>query len=273
MPIVRSLITRLHTFGWSDTLEYAAAVLLTRLGGRPLRRLANPSLTELHHSAWSTASADELLSKVVPGCAVEELAAEYGAAAKGLEGAYELASLPCPTNWAVGSQTARFIYMYVRLAKPAHIVETGVANGHSSHLILSALERNGSGHLWSIDVRPEAGVLVPDSMRTRWTLTIADPKRVRPSLQHALKEASPLNLFIHDSDHSWLGQTIEYELASRALGPLGVLASDDVDKSYAWIDWCSSANVHGYLLFDGPKAFGLATATNRRVGEDASGIS
>jgi hypothetical protein len=47
---------------------------------------------------------------------------------------------------------AHSIYAVVRILKPRAMVETGVANGKSSALILRALERNGSGRLYSVDL-------------------------------------------------------------------------------------------------------------------------
>src|SRR5271156_5195455 len=48
----------------------------------------------------------------------------------------------------------RAIWCLIRHLRPNHVVETGVARGFTSRFILEALERNGSGHLWSIDLPP-----------------------------------------------------------------------------------------------------------------------
>gem|GEM_PF-4501569 len=45
------------------------------------------------------------------------------------------------------------IYSVVRATKPEIVVETGVNNGISTYFILSALERNDSGLLYSIDIK------------------------------------------------------------------------------------------------------------------------
>lgn len=47
---------------------------------------------------------------------------------------------------------ALFIYLLVRLTKPEVVVKTGVGPGASSALILNALNRNGKGVLYSIDL-------------------------------------------------------------------------------------------------------------------------
>ena len=48
----------------------------------------------------------------------------------------------------------RAIWCLTRHLRPRNIVETGVAHGVTSRFILEALERNGLGHLWSIDRPP-----------------------------------------------------------------------------------------------------------------------
>jgi len=44
------------------------------------------------------------------------------------------------------------IYTLIRCLKPRIVIETGVANGASSTFILSALEKNNLGKLYSIDL-------------------------------------------------------------------------------------------------------------------------
>src|SRR5262249_52393950 len=48
----------------------------------------------------------------------------------------------------------RAIWCLVRQLKPQRVVETGVAHGMTSRFILEALQMNGEGRLWSIDLPP-----------------------------------------------------------------------------------------------------------------------
>lgn len=52
------------------------------------------------------------------------------------------------------------LYTIIRIRKPDIVVETGVAQGVSSTFILQALEDNGRGQLYSIDL-PPAGADLP----------------------------------------------------------------------------------------------------------------
>jgi hypothetical protein len=58
--------------------------------------------------------------------------------------------------------------------------------------VLEALQRNGGGRLWSIDVPPlvlpelhqEIGVAVPDALRTDWILIRGEQRCQRANLRY-----------------------------------------------------------------------------------------
>ena len=139
------------------------------------------------------------------------------------------------------------VYAVVRAIKPGVIVETGVASGLSSAHILRALAANGTGTLHSIDlpnvqqgsVLPEgraSGWIVPDSLRFRWKLQIGDSRKLLPDL---LRTLGHVDIFLHDSDHSYENMSFEFEQAFPRLEPGGLLMSDDTHLHTAWDDFCA----------------------------------
>lgn len=138
-------------------------------------------------------------------------------------------------------------YAIVRTLKPELVVETGVANGISSAYLLLALERNGRGMLHSIEVgdgtylpagRPN-GWIVPGWLRKRWSLHWGDSRRLVPDL---LNELGTIDIFIHDSLHTYEHMKFEYEQAYPHLRRGGVLISDDALWNRAFGDFAGQAH-------------------------------
>lgn len=129
-----------------------------------------------------------------------------------------------------GDLSLEALYLLVRAARPRVVVETGVLYGASSAFILAALDRNGEGELFSIDLphephEPPHDFLVPNELRRRWTLVVGDSRRELPAL---LDRLTSIDLFHHDSLHTFEHMTWEYHTALPHLTPRGLLASHDV---------------------------------------------
>ena len=69
-------------------------------------------------------------------------------------------------DWGVGTTLGVVLYAVCRRQNPDIVVETGVASGVSSSYILCALEKNGHGELYSIDMpwwqQDQSGWMIPD---------------------------------------------------------------------------------------------------------------
>ncbi len=138
------------------------------------------------------------------------------------QGPYRLGATP-----VVDCET---IYFLVRALKPTIVVETGVCYGVSSAYILHALKANRRGTLYSIDLgntpnEPPNGFFVPLDLRDRWQLLIGDCKHELPQL---LAELRQIDLFHHDSLHTYDHMMWEYQTALPYLRPNGILSSHDV---------------------------------------------
>ncbi len=125
-------------------------------------------------------------------------------------------------------------YAICRLNKPKTVLETGVAFGWTSAFILAALEANGAGHLYSVDLpafRPKAneiiGVIVPDRLRHRWTLTLGPQSHVLPRV---LGDLGTVDFFHYDSDKTYQGMKWGYDSVWPRMAAGGVVMSDDVDN-------------------------------------------
>ena len=137
-------------------------------------------------------------------------------------------------QWSATSELAATTYALVKLLKPATVVETGVGAGVSSWTILKAMEENGTGRLVSIDLPtpntellPDVGYLVPAELRHRWDLRTGPSNRLLPLV---LKEFGEIDIFQHDSRHSYSNQLSEYITSWASIKKSGILVSDDVSN-------------------------------------------
>jgi len=142
---------------------------------------------------------------------------------------------------------ARLCYAICRLRKPANVVETGVAHGVSSAFLLQALAVNGTGALWSIDLPPlaegaddQVGRLVPAELRTRWHLLRGRTRQLLPPLVARLPA---IDIFLHDSLHTYRNISREFQTVWPKLPPGGVLLSDDVNLNRAFEHFASRQDI------------------------------
>lgn len=142
----------------------------------------------------------------------------------------------------------KFLYALCRAFKPERVVETGPGTGISSSFILKALAENGIGEMWSIEagvlrVEPlklKFGQFVPDDLRGRWHLAMGESRDLLPKL---LSDIKRIDLFFHDSDHSYENMLWEFNEAWPFIRPGGLLAADDINFNSSFKDFCSNRSL------------------------------
>mgnify|MGYP006430643101 CR=1 FL=1 len=148
------------------------------------------------------------------------------------------------------------IYCIIRATSPKTVIETGVLHGMTSAFMLEALSRNESGNLYSIDlpsypnqgpankdgfdaVLPpgkEPGWMVPERLKSRWELIIGKSLEKLPDL---ISKVKTVDLFLHDSEHTYDTMWKEMGYAWEALSDKGVLICDNVDNNTSFFDFCN----------------------------------
>ena len=159
----------------------------------------------------------------------------------------------------------KFLYIAVRLLKPQAVLETGVFDGLSSAAILLGLHKNEEGHLTSIDLPAyatiehstnfmpdttlpagcEPGWVVPDWLRHRYTVHLGDSRQVLPRV---LRELRSIDIFFHDSLHTFDHMYFEYSSAWPLLKEGGLLLSDDTTWNPAFYKFCKEKKRRYYRL-------------------------
>ena len=161
---------------------------------------------------------------------------------------------PYPTDYSIKSDSCLFLYGLCRILKPDVIVETGVAYGLSSSYILKALQENGKGTLYSIDstFRPwessaMIGDAVPSDLRKQWKLILGSSSQ---KLIEVLNSLEKIDIFLHDSLHTYENMSYEFETSWPYLTKNGFLLSDDIIDNNAFHDFYLSKELTPTLIKD-----------------------
>jgi predicted O-methyltransferase YrrM len=134
--------------------------------------------------------------------------------------------------------------------RPDHVLETGVQRGNTSSVLLHAMREVGNGRLVSIDLPGVRGApvvtgeLVAPELRDRWDLRMGPSRKLLPV---AAAELDPVDLSIHDADHSYQAQVDEFRQVWPHLAPGGLLVCDDV-WTPSILDFADEVNVTPMLV-------------------------
>jgi predicted O-methyltransferase YrrM len=116
-------------------------------------------------------------------------------------------------------------YAIVRARAPKLVVETGIDKGLGTCVMASALLRNAAegreGRIMSIDVNPDAGYLVAPPWAKVVELVTND------SLRALAQVDEPVDVFLHDSDHTAAHEAAELRAIEPHMARHGVLLTDN----------------------------------------------
>ena len=168
----------------------------------------------------------------------------------------------------VNLDDALFLYWLVRQLKPKKIVQCGVCNGLSASFMMLALAKNGpDGTLSVIDLPPvfnpndpdwmvegtvygvvipegkTTGWMVPDAYRDRFEVWNGDAKDLLPKM---VDKVDAIDMFYHDSDHTYDHMTFEFREAKRKLTPGGLVVGDDISWNASVWDFADEWSVPSF---------------------------
>lgn len=151
--------------------------------------------------------------------------------------------------------SAYLTYNLIHSIKPARVVETGVADCYLTFFILYALKYNGHGRLTSFNISEKAGSLLTGEEKAFWNFKILGKNR-KKDLLDAFSKLGGIEMFIHDSNHSYSWQTFEYNSAYLIMNKNSVFMSDEIYLSYAFVDFRRINGIKPMILVEPRKIFG-----------------
>ncbi len=157
---------------------------------------------------------------------------------------------------SIDTESGMLLYSLTRILRAEIVIETGVAKGISSSFILKDMDQNNWGKLYSIDLHYREGVTVPlnkklgwaipEELKYRWTLLLGESTKVLPKL---LREIRKVDIFFHDSRHSYKTMMSEYKIVWPYLRVGGLLLSDDATSNDAFLDFADSVKQKPIIVF------------------------
>jgi predicted O-methyltransferase YrrM len=144
----------------------------------------------------------------------------------------------------MGALDCATLYALTRWLRPAVVVESGGFVGMSSAFILKALadEELTKAKLYSIEWNEECeqGALIPDELRPQFI-------PMRGKVEDFLKARElplAIDMFLHDSSHSYRHMLWEFRQFWPRLRDGGLLVSHDVQMNAAFAEFIAKTYVH-----------------------------
>jgi len=153
----------------------------------------------------------------------------------------------CRSEGVMGAIDCATLYGLTRWLRPNAIVESGGYIGMSSAFILKALadEQLTTAKLYSVELSCdcEQGALIPAELRSGSGVFVPMHGKIEDFLKrNALP--SPIDMFLHDSSHSYRHMLWEFRQFWQRLRDGGLLVSHDVQMNAAFPEFVAKTYSH-----------------------------
>ena len=177
----------------------------------------------------------------------------------------EKSAAHCPIKMG-GAADLDILYRLAEAGEVKRALETGVAYGWSSLVLLLSIQKRG-GRLVSTDMPypgmendPYVGCAVPEELKEFWTLLHGPDRKGIPIAIASL--GGEIDLCHYDSDKSIRGRKWAYPRLWRALRNGGYFISDDIGDNTAFRDFAEAAGSEPIIVRSGNKYVGILVKQN-----------
>jgi predicted O-methyltransferase YrrM len=139
-------------------------------------------------------------------------------------------------------------YALVRVLRPATLVETGTDRGLGTAVLALATDTNAMGHVYTIDINPDAGYLFRGTYLEKRITRLTGS-----SLKLIQTIPGEVDFFIHDSDHSEGYERDEIESVAKKLAPTALVLSDNSQATTVLSTWAERSGQNFAYFQEIPK--------------------
>lgn len=157
---------------------------------------------------------------------------------------------------SIGLLACEYIYSTIRRVKPKIVMETGIDRGTSTTYILLALQKNGYGKLISVDKDVDVGQLVPSELKIFWEQKVGKTCDILPTLN-----INDIDIFLHDSLHTYDNMLFEYRWAYPRLKDSGLLLSHDIGTNNSMYDFAKEIGKKVQYILTAKNRYGVGVIT------------
>lgn len=152
-----------------------------------------------------------------------------------------------------GAQWGEFLYYITRAARPRAVLELGSCVGIGAGYIAAALQRNGSGHLWTLEGSPPSARIAGETLSElgrgeRATIVLG---QFSDTLADCLEAHGPFDLAFIDGHHDGEATLGYYRQIRRHAAPGAILIFDDLHFSASmeavWREISADADTRAHL--------------------------
>lgn len=249
---------------WKNTLQAAIKPAMGRVMlGKLARRITgkNGRLPQEENKAWLERNASDLSSFLLTFSPLIQSETQQFQEHIQNHALAALSTIPYDLGGGAG---VPLLYALVRKFTPDIVVETGVAAGFSSATILTAMERNQKGMLFSSDFpyfrikNPEQyiGIVVEQSLKSRWSLLLKGDEKNLPEIVRSI--SGKIGLFHYDSDKSYEGREFAMRTITPYLAENAIIVMDDIHDNSYFHDYVSDhPSLNWSVFFYAGKYIGL----------------
>ena len=120
-------------------------------------------------------------------------------------------------GYAVEIEIAELLHGFVRAVKPKVVVETGTHKGFSALVIAKALQQNGEGHLYTVDLEDHKVRALLDRFGVGKLVTVSNMYSAK--FLKSMRADTVVDLLWLDADHTKEAVLEEFMAAERLLRP------------------------------------------------------